>query len=184
MAGVRLAGGGLRGRPGGYVAAQSEILSEATGLPETLCHPLVYAVSAGVVLFGLRAVGIFETLGSAALMGCVAALVIGALGVGMELPVSTKGSAADALALFGMVMYGYYAFFSVPQVVKGLVPDGRRAARAVMAGLAINGLLIAAVAVVALGVSSTVTRSPSSASPTRSDRGRAGSAPSSSWWRC
>jgi amino acid permease len=140
-----------------YVAAQSEILSDATGLPEPLCHPLVYAVSAGVVLFGLRAVGIFETIGSAALMACVAALVIGGLGVGMELPVSTEGSPTDALALFGMVMYGYYAFFSVPQVVKGLAPDGRAAARAVMAGLAINGLLMVAVAVVALGVSAEVT---------------------------
>ena len=140
-----------------YVAAQSEILSEATGLPEPLCHPLVYAVSAGVVFFGLRAVGIVETVGSAALIACVAALLIGGLGVGMELPVSTKGSPTDALALFGMVMYGYYAFFSVPQVVKGLAPDGRAAARAVMAGLAINGLLIAAVAIVALGVSEEVT---------------------------
>jgi amino acid permease len=54
-------------------------------------------------------------------------------------------------------MYGYYAFFSVPQVVKGLAPDGRAAARAVMAGLAINGLLMVAVAVVALGVSAEVT---------------------------
>jgi amino acid permease len=140
-----------------YVAAMSTILGEATGLPEPLCHPIVYAGSAGVVFFGLRAVGIFETVGSAALIGCVAALALGALGVGLELPVAVQGSPLDALALFGMVMYGYYAFFSVPQVVKGLAPDGRAAARAVMAGLAVNGLLIAVVAIVALGVSADVT---------------------------
>lgn len=140
-----------------YVAAMSTILSESTGLPEPLCHPLVYAVSAGVVFFGLRAVGIFETLGSVALIGCVVALALGALGVGLELPVGVRGAPLDALALFGMVMYGYYAFFSVPQVVKGLAPDGRAAARAVMAGLGINGVLIAVVAVVALGVPTDVT---------------------------
>ena len=140
-----------------YVAAMSTILSESTGLPEPLCHPLVYAVSAGVVFFGLRAVGIFETLGSVALIGCVVALALGALGVGLQPPVDVRGAPLDALALFGMVMYGYYAFFSVPQVVKGLAPDGRAAARAVMAGLGVNGVLIAVVAVVALGVPADVT---------------------------
>lgn len=140
-----------------YVAAMSTILGEATGLPEGLCHPIVYAVSAGVVFFGLRAVGIFETVGTWALIGCVAALLVGALAAGLDVPVAPAGSPIDALALFGMVMYGYYAFFSVPQVVRGLAPDGRAAARAVMAGLAINGLLMVAVAVVALGISSEVT---------------------------
>jgi amino acid permease len=140
-----------------YVAAMSTILSEATGLPEPVCHPLVYAVAAGVVFFGLRAVGIFATIGTWALIGCVAALLIGALGAGLNEPTTATGEPLDALALFGMVMYGYYAFFSVPQVVKGLAPDGRAAARAVLAGLAINGLLMVVVAVVALGVSTEVT---------------------------
>jgi hypothetical protein len=140
-----------------YVAAQSEIVVEATGLPLELTQLLIYVVSAGVAFFGLRAVGIFETIGSVALIGCVAALAIGALRVDIELPFAVEGTAPEALALFGMVMYGYYAFFSVPQVVKGLFPDGRAAARAVAAGLAINGVLIAIVALVALGVSSQVT---------------------------
>jgi amino acid permease len=140
-----------------YVAAQSEILTEATGLPLTLTQLLIYVISAGVVFFGLRAVGIFETIGSVALIGCVTSLALGALGVRIELPIGVEGTAPDALALFSMVMYGYYAFFSVPQVVKGLAPDGRAAARAVTAGLAINGVLIAIVALVALGVSAEVT---------------------------
>jgi amino acid permease len=140
-----------------YVAAQSEILSDATGLPLEISRALVYAISAGVVFFGLRAVGIFETVGAAALIGCVAVLALGALGVGVELPIETTGTPTQALALFGIVMYGYYAFFSVPQVVKGLAPDGRAAARAVASGLALNGVLIAIVAVIALGVSEEVT---------------------------
>ncbi len=44
-----------------YVAAESEIVSEATGLPPAVAHLVVYLISAGVVFFGLRVVGIFET---------------------------------------------------------------------------------------------------------------------------
>ena len=54
-------------------------------------------------------------------------------------------------------MYGYATYFSVPQVVKGLAPDGRAAVRAILAGLAINGVLIGVIAIVALGVSQPVT---------------------------
>jgi amino acid permease len=140
-----------------YVAAQAEILSDATGLSAEVTQALVYVISAGVVFFGLRAVGVFETVGVIALIACVAVLLLGALGVQVDLDLATRGSATDSLALFGMVMYGYYAFFSVPQVVKGLAPDGRAAARAVAAGLGVNGLLNAAVAIVALGASEHVT---------------------------
>lgn len=140
-----------------YVAAEAEILSDATGWSLEVSRLLVYVASAGVVFFGLRAVGVFETAGVVALVGCVIALAMGALGADVDLPIQSSGSASDTLALFSMVMYGYYAFFSVPQVVKGLAPDGRAAARAVAGGLAVNGLLIATVAIVALGVSGEVT---------------------------
>ena len=140
-----------------YVAAESEIVGQATGLPPAAAHLVVYVVSAGVALFGLRVVGIFETIGSLALVACVGVLALGAIGVPFELPLADAGPPTDVLALFGIVMYGYYAFFSVPQVVKGLAPDGRAAARAVATGLVLNGLLIAIVAVIALGVSDEVT---------------------------
>jgi amino acid permease len=140
-----------------YVAAQSEILSEATGLSPEISQAIIYVIAAGVVFFGLRAVGIFETIGAAALVGCVVVLALGSLGVRIEVPLRVTGTPTEALALFGMVMYGYYAFFSVPQVVKGLAPDGRGAARSVAAGLAVNGLLITIVAIIALAVSEEVT---------------------------
>jgi amino acid permease len=140
-----------------YIAAEAEIVSEATGMPEAISQVVVYAISAGVVFFGLRAVGIFASVGVVALVGCVVVLALGALGAPLDLDLDVRGSILDGLALFGMVMYGYYAFFSVPQVVKGLAPNGRAAARAVAAGLAVNGLLIAIVALVALAVSDTVT---------------------------
>jgi len=54
-------------------------------------------------------------------------------------------------------MYAYYTFFSVPQVVRGLGSDHRGAVRAIVVGLAVNGALMAAVALVALGVPGIVT---------------------------
>jgi amino acid permease len=140
-----------------YVAAEAEILSDATGWPLEVTRLLVYVASAGVVFFGLRAVGIFETVGVLALVACVVVLVLGTLVAEGERVAPAPGSATDSLALFSMVMYGYYAFFSVPQVVKGLAPDGRAAARAVGAGLALNGVLITAVAFVALSLPEPVT---------------------------
>ena len=71
---------------------------------------------------------------------------------------AVTGDLRETLALYGMVMYGFYTFFSVPQVVKGLSPDRRLAVRAIVVGLALNGILMGLVAFVALGVSQEVTK--------------------------
>jgi amino acid permease len=136
-----------------YVSGEGEIVTKFTGLPGGVSELVVYAVSAGVVFFGLKVVGVFEKLGAFALVACVVALAIGSIGVGFHLDVAPSGSWTESLALYGMVMYGYYTFFTVPQVVRGLGPDRRAAVRAIVLGLAINGLLMAVVAFIALGVS-------------------------------
>lgn len=142
-----------------YVAASAEIVTDLTGLPMGLSQVLVWALSAGAVWFGLRGVGRAERIGALALFVFVGCLVVGALGArgGLSLPLGPDGGPLELLALFGLVMYGYATYFSVPQVVRGLAPDGRAAARAIVVGLALNGLLIGLVALVALGVSTVVT---------------------------
>ena len=75
-----------------YVAAEAEILSEATGWPPEASRLLVYAVSAGVVFFGLRAVGVMETVGVVALVACVAVLLLGALASDLEPSLAVRGS--------------------------------------------------------------------------------------------
>jgi len=141
-----------------YVAGEGEIVTELTGLSPRLAEFLAYAVSAGVVFFGLKIVGVFEQLGALGLFACVVALAIGALGVPFDVSVSAEGDWRETLALYGMVMYALYTFFSVPQVVKGLAPDRRAAVRAILVGLALNGILTGVVALIALGVSSEVTK--------------------------
>lgn len=140
-----------------YVSGAGEIVADLVGISRRLAEVLVYVVSAGVVFFGLKAVGIAERFGAALLVGFIAAIAVGAIGAPVHLPSAPAGSPSAWLALYGMVMYAYWTFYSVPQVVKGLGPDRRGAARAIMAGLAINGALTAAVALIALGVSAKVT---------------------------
>jgi amino acid permease len=140
-----------------YVFAAAEIITDLTGLPAPLAQILVYVASAGVVSFGLTMVGAFERIGTLALVACTAVLSLGAVGAPFDLPVGPSGGWSDLLALYGLVMYAFATYFSVPQVVKGLAPDGRAAVRAILAGLGVNGLIVGVIAVIAVGISQPVT---------------------------
>jgi len=140
-----------------YVSGAGEIVAGLAGIDQHLAEFLVYVVSAGVVFFGLKAVGIAERFGALALVGLVAAIGVGAAPLPFHAPLGPSGSVTQWLAFYGMVMYALWTFYSVPQVVKGLGPDRRGAVRAILVGLGINGVLTAAVALVALGISNKVT---------------------------
>ena len=140
-----------------YVSGAGEIVAGLAGIDQHLAEFLVYVVSAGVVFFGLKAVGIAERFGALAHVGLVAAIGVGAAPLPFHAPLGPSGSVTQWLAFYGMVMYALWTFYSVPQVVKGLGPDRRGAVRAILVGLGINGVLTAAVALVALGISNKVT---------------------------
>jgi amino acid permease len=140
-----------------YVAGAGEIVATLMGAPARLAEAIVFAVAAGVVFFGLKAVGVAERYGAAVLVALVVAIAVGALRTPLRLDPAGGGGATAWLALYAMVMYAYWTFYSVPQVVKGLAPDARAAVRAIAVGLAVNGVLTAGVALVALAVRSEVT---------------------------
>jgi amino acid permease len=140
-----------------YVSGAGEIAANLVGIDRHLAEFLVYVISAGVVFFGLKAVAVAERFGALALVGLITALGVGAVRLPFHAPLGPSGSATQWLALYGMVMYALWTFYSVPQVVKGLGPDRRGAVGAIRVGLGINGVLTAAVALVALGISTKVT---------------------------
>jgi amino acid permease len=140
-----------------YVSGAGEILANLLGTNRRISELFVYGISAGVVFFGLRAVGIAERFGALALIGLVAAIGVGAFSLPFNALPGLSSSPAEWLALYGMVMYALWTFYSVPQVVKGLGPDHRGAVRAILIGLGINGALTAFVALIALGISTRVT---------------------------
>jgi len=141
-----------------YVSGAGEIVADLAGINRRPAEILVYIISAGVVFFGLKAIGIAERFGALILCGLVVAIAAGAISLPFHAPLGPSGPPSAWLALYGMVMYAYWTFYSVPQVVKGLGSDRRGAVRAVTLGLGINGVLTAIVALVALGVSATVTK--------------------------
>ncbi len=140
-----------------YVAGAGEIVAALSGAPTRLAEALVFAVAAGVVFFGLKAVGVAERYGAAVLVALVVAIGVGALRTPLRLDPVGGGGVPAWLALYAMVMYAYWTFYSVPQVVKGLGSDARAAVRAIAVGLAVNGALTALVALVALAVRAEVT---------------------------
>lgn len=140
-----------------YLAGGSDIVSAATGAPRLVADLLVYAVSAGVVLLGLAAVGRVERYGAAVLVLVVGILAVGALGVPFDPPWQPTSDANATLALYAMVMYALFTFYTVPQVVRGLAPDRRAAVRAVVTGLGVNAALVVVLAVVATSISDPVT---------------------------
>jgi len=140
-----------------YVSGSGEIVADLTGINQRLAELLVYVISAMVVFFGLKAVGIAERIGVLVLVGLITTIGIGAIGIPFRAALGPSGSARQWMALYGMVMYALWTFYSVPQVVKGLGHDTKNAVGAILRGLAINGVLTAAVAVAALGLSSEVT---------------------------
>ena len=123
-----------------YVSGAGEILAGLAGIDRRLAEFLIYAISAGVVFFGLKAVGVAERFGALALVGLIAAIGLGAFSLPFHIQLGLAGSANQWLALYGMVMYALWTFYSVPQVVKGLGTDHRGAVRAILVGLGINGV--------------------------------------------
>lgn len=140
-----------------YISGSGEILAGLLGTGQHVAESLIYLISAGVVFFGLKTVGVAERFGVIILVGIVAVIGIGALPIPFQARPGSSGTPMQWLALYGMVMYALWTFYSVPQVVKGLGTDRRGAVRAIMTGLGINGILTAVVALIALGISDDVT---------------------------
>ncbi len=140
-----------------YIAGAGEIVANLVGMNQHMAEFTIYIISASVVFFGLKAIGIAERFGVMILVGLIAIIILGTIPMQLNVPRGLSGTTKQWLALYGMVMYALWTFYSVPQVVKGLRPDHRGAVRAILTGLGINGLLIAIVALIALGISSDVT---------------------------
>ncbi|HWR10773.1 MAG TPA: aromatic amino acid transport family protein [Rectinemataceae bacterium] len=153
-----------------YVAGGREVFA-SLGMGEVAGSILFYALAAAVAALGLRALGLAE---SAALAGM--AIVFVAL-AGLTFARVAGGNSAEAaaaavsasprlpgsptlnriLALYGMSMFSFAAFFSVPQAVRGLSDRPRLIVPSVAMGLGINLLVILVVTALALAVPGEVT---------------------------
>lgn len=141
-----------------YISGAAEILSELLGIGLVWAELLFYAAAASVVLFGLKAVGVSEKLAVAVIFAIVGILAVCSLfHIENALP-WRPGTPAEGLAYFGMAMFAFLAFFSVPQAVQGLGGDAKKVRKAIFLGMFNNFVLILVITVCALLSSGEVTQ--------------------------
>ena len=126
----------------GFLTGAAAVFKAWFGLPDIAGILIFYVLGAGVVLFGMKIVGICEKYAVLAMAAVIVILFAATLGKPLsELPSGFKGF-GNALALFGMVSFSLSAVMSTPQVVKGLEGDVKKIRRSIALGLAVNLLLI------------------------------------------
>jgi len=141
----------------GYFAGAGEILADLSGLPMWAAMLLFYAVAAGVVFFGLKALGLSEKYAIITAAVILAILAFGSLAnPAGSLDLSFYGG-KTTLALYGMIMFSFASFFSIPQAVEGLSWNPKLVPKAVMLGLGINFIFTFVVSSLAMLASAEVT---------------------------
>lgn len=141
-----------------YVSGGGEVLV-SIGLPSPWGAIAFYVAAAAVAIFGLKALGIAEKWAVIAMgvlfVGLVAFSAARLASTGPAVPaVAPSPGATRLLALYGMAMFCFAAFFSIPQAVKGLMDRPKLIGKAVAAGLGINFLIILVVTSLSLLLSS------------------------------
>ena len=141
-----------------YIAGGGEVLRDLLSVPLWGGHVLTYLIAAGVVFFGLKAIGISEKYAVLAILLVV--LVLAA--ASFRLPLQSKwignGDSNASLALYGMIMFSLSALFSVPQVTEGLQRDKTRIPKAIFLGSLMNAAVVCVVTIMATAVSGEVTK--------------------------
>lgn len=141
-----------------YIAGAGDIISSLTGLPARAGSALFSVFAAGVVVLGLKALGVSEKIAVVSMLALFAALFAGTMTVPFQpLPLSFTWN-RSTLALFSVVMFCFASFFAVPQVVEGMRGHPERVRGAVLLGLAINLAIVLLVTFLALAASAEVTQ--------------------------
>ena len=140
-----------------YITGGGEIISAYLNLPVILGRIIFYIAAASVVLFGLKAVGISEKIAVFFIFVLLAVLASASfLNIRNPLPV-LPGAWNEIMAYFGMAMFSFVAFFSIPQTVEGLGGDVRKIRNAIVIGFINVFVMIFVITLCALLSSTEVT---------------------------
>ena len=133
-----------------FLTGAAAVFRSWMGLPDWMGMLIFYILGAGVVLIGMKLVGICEKIAVGSMVGVVLILAAATFLSPMSpLPRGFRGF-NNMLALFGMVSFSLSAVMSTPQVVKGLEGDVKKIRGAIASGLAINVALILTITVITL----------------------------------
>lgn len=140
-----------------YISGAEEIIVQLLPVSPFVAKLLFYALAASVVLFGLKAVGISEKYAVTVIFALVGVLAVSSFFAELHMPPAFGGSLNEGLAYFGMAMFAFAAFFSVPQAVEGLENNVKDIRKAIFLGMFNNFILIVLISLCALVASPQVT---------------------------
>ncbi len=140
-----------------FIVGGGDLLVNMTGFPPWSARLISYICAAGPIFFGLKALGISEKYAMAGITILVLTLSLGSFNAPFRTINLFSWSAPSALALYGMIMFAFACFFSIPQAVKGLQNNKKMIPWSVAIGLGINFMLILIITFMAILVSENVT---------------------------
>ncbi len=140
-----------------YVIGAAEIIESLTGMPIWIAETLFFIIAAGVIFFGLKIMGIFEKFAVGGIIIIMTILIVTTLTIHLNPLPGGPFVGNKAAALYGMIMFSFSAYFSVPQAAVGLSRDGKKVAKAVILGIAINMLIIISITLCTMAASNPVT---------------------------
>lgn len=141
----------------GYIVGSGDILVNLMGIPLWTGELMIYIIAAGVVFFRLKALGISEKYAIIGIALLLIVLSIGSLGRSYSTIPVFSGRVKEALALYGMLMFSFACFFSIPQAAEGLSWNKKIVPWSVAIGIGINFIFILTLTLMAILVSKEVT---------------------------
>lgn len=141
----------------GYIVGSGEILTSLTGISKFSGYIIIYSVSAGVAFFSLKAIGLSEKvaiIGIAVLLMTMSFFSVDKMHARIPL---FAGNGQTGLALYGMAMFSFASFFSVPQVIEGLRWNPKLIPRSIVLGISINMIFVLVITLMTLCVAEDVT---------------------------
>jgi amino acid permease len=140
-----------------YINGASDIISSLIGLNPFLGKVLFYLFAAFVVAFGLKILGLCEKYAVLVLMLLYLIFIIFSAFAGMHSITLKENHWISNLSLFGIVMFCFASFFSIPQAAKGLHWNRRLIGKSVVIGMGINLIFIIITVITTLLISKRIT---------------------------
>lgn len=126
----------------GFIAGGAAVFHAWFSIPTWAGMIIYYVLSASVIYFGMKLVGICEKISVFAMVAVIGILFVATL-LSEISPLPTDFIAtSNLIALYSMISFSLSAVMSVPQVVKGLQGDVKRIRGAIAMGTGVNTALI------------------------------------------
>lgn len=143
----------------GFIAGAAAVFSSWLGLPTWIGMIVYYVLTAAVVNFGMKLVGICEKISVGAMVIVIGILLVATLLSETYALPNRFIAGTNLVALYSMVAFSLSAVMSVPQVVKGLQGDVKKIRRSIAAGTGVNmGLILLITFMTLLGAGSEVSQ--------------------------